>query len=233
MNLLTGRKIEFTDYIMISRIIVISFLSFSFAYCKGNTQKSEVNNQDLYAIPKNMIGKLYSNTYDFDINKIPKVIVISPDQHEGYLGTLKANSNHCGLIDLEKGKVFFKMGDVKKDFSFKVIYLGERKLAFIDESNRGYVGYYRYTKGSLGIEGHRFYLYPLSLLNESKIDEEVREINSGAIVSGNYTVSFDAVGDSKYSTLEKCEQEEIKREKGQEQITEELKKLGQDKPATP
>ncbi|EKR18687.1 hypothetical protein [Leptospira interrogans] len=202
----------------ISVLLIVLLLSLS--GCKEK-QPEQVEIKDKYALPPNYSGSLNPVPYDFEYNKTP-YWVDTDALVEEFLGLQRSTYEyHCGLLDFEKGKLQIRISGKKKDYFLKVIYLGNHRLAFVDDKGRGYIAKLKEGTNGTGDKKINYYnLYPLSeILDTKKIDNLDPSKLKGAELYFNDTI------EPTYTTMDECEKSRIEQEKMQQSIDEEHERV--------
>lgn len=195
---------------MINENIRVTFIRFlfilvvlsCFSYCKEK-QQEPVEIKDKYALPPGYTGSLNAVPYDFEYKKTPYWLDINA-QFEKFLGLQRSTYQfHCGLLDFEKGKLQIRISGKKKDFYFKVIYLGNHQLAFVDEKSRGYVAKLEEGRNGMGDRINYYYFYPLSEIQDTKRIDNLDPNNESDEIRFNDTF------EPTYTTMDECEKSRV------------------------
>ncbi|EMM98828.1 hypothetical protein [Leptospira noguchii] len=213
---MTNRNIKVTFI----RFLLILVVLVCFSFCKEKQQEtSEI--KDKYALPPGYTGTLKPVPYDFEHPNQQWVGV--SDKIESFLGIQKTiyQEGHCGILDFEKKTLSVRITGTKKDRILKFLYLGNHRIAFIDEKERGYIAKLEHMKNpSLNEDRHYYYLYPLSdISDEKKID------NLDPYKKKGTEFRMSSIDGSKYKSMNDCEQETIEQEKVQQSIDEEHERV--------
>ncbi|WP_045192905.1 hypothetical protein [Leptospira interrogans] len=202
----------------ISVLLIVLLLSLS--GCKEK-QQEQVEIKDKYALPPNYTGTLNAVPYDFEYKKTPYWIDVDT-RIEKFLELKRTTyEDHCGILDFVKGTLQVRIPGQKKDFYFKVIYLGSHRLAFVDDKGRGFVA--KLDEGNNGTGDKKinyYYFYPLSeILDTKKIDNLDHYKVKGHEFRINDTI------EPTYTTMDECEKSRIEQEKVQQSIDEEHERV--------
>ncbi|WP_061231582.1 hypothetical protein [Leptospira noguchii] len=208
-----------TDQKKYIRIFLILVVLSCFSSCKEK-QQEPVEIKDKYALPPNYAGSLTPVPYDFEHKKVPYWVDMD-SLVEKFLNLKRTTyEDHCGIIDFVKGTLQVRIPGQKKDFYFKIIYLGSHRLVFVDNQGRGFVT--KLKEGTNGVGDKKinyYYFYPLSeILDTKKIDN---------LATNNLTYEFrsnDTV-EPEYTTMDECEKFRIEREEVRRSIDEEHERV--------
>ncbi|EMO87947.1 hypothetical protein [Leptospira noguchii] len=187
-------------------------------FCKEKQpETSEI--KDKYALPPNYTGSLNPVPYDFEYPNQQWVGV--SDKIKSFLGIEKGKySGNCGILDFEKKILAVRITGTKKDRILKFLYLGNHRIAFVDNQSRGYVAKLEEeTNGSGDQKIYYYYLYPLSDISDEKKIDNLDQWNTA------YEFRIASIDGSKYKSMNDCEQETIEEEKEQQSIDEEYEKV--------
>ncbi|EKR75128.1 hypothetical protein LEP1GSC041_3713 [Leptospira noguchii str. 2006001870] len=209
-----------TDQKKYIRIFLILVALSCFSFCKEK-QQEPVEIKDKYALPPNYTGTLNSVPYDFDYKKVPYWVDVD-SRVEKFLNLKRTTyEDHCGIIDFVKGTLQVRIPGQKKDFYFKIIYLGSHRLVFVDNQGRGFIT--KLKEGTNGVGDKKinyYYFYPLSeILDTAKIDNLDPYKKTGAEFRSDDTV------EPEYTTMDECEKFRIEREKVRQSIDEEHERV--------
>ncbi|WP_036084691.1 hypothetical protein [Leptospira noguchii] len=207
-----------TDQKKYIRIFLILVALSCFSFCKEK-QPEQVEIKDKYALPSNYTGSLTSVPYDFEYNKTPYWINASAQIEKFFELQRSTFQFHCGLLDFQKGRLQIRISGKKKDYYLKVIYLGNHRLAFVDDQGRGYVAKLKEGYSGSNERINYYYFYPLSeILDTKKIDD-----------FNQYTVNPEFrnsdVNEPEYTTMDECEKFRIEQEETQRSIDEEHERV--------
>ncbi|UMQ57991.1 hypothetical protein [Leptospira interrogans] len=198
-------------------MLIVLLLSLS--GCKEK-QPEQVEIKDKYALPPNYTGTLNAVPYDFEYNKTPYWIDVDTGI-EKFLDLKRTTyEDHCGILDFVKGTLQVRIPGQKKDFYFKVMYLGSHRLAFVDEKGRGFVA--KLKEGTNGVGDKKinyYYFYPLSEITDTK------KIDNLATNNLAYEIRFNDTVEPEYTTMDECEKSRIEQEKMQQSIDEEHERV--------
>ncbi|EMM98831.1 hypothetical protein LEP1GSC021_2166 [Leptospira noguchii str. 1993005606] len=197
-------------------LVVLSFVSF----CKEK-QQEPVEIKDKYALPPNYTGSLTSVPYDFEYKKTPYWVDMSA-RIEKFFGLQRSTSQfHCSILDFNKGKLQVRITGKKKDYFLKVIYLGNHRLAFVDDKGRGYVAKLdEGTDGTGEIKINYYLFYPLSEIQDTK---KIDNLEPNKLKGTEFTA--DDTIEPEYTTMDECEKFRIEQEKVRQSIDEEHERV--------
>ncbi|WP_061245713.1 hypothetical protein [Leptospira noguchii] len=201
------------------RIFLILVTLSCFSFCKEK-QQEPVEIKDKYALPPNYTGSLTPVPYDFEYKKVPYWVDMD-SRVEKFLNLKRTTyEDHCGIIDFVKGTLQVRISGQKKDFYFKIIYLGSHRLAFVENQGRGFVA--KLEEGTNGTGDKKinyYYFYPLSEIQDTKKIDDLNQYTVNPEFRSNDTV------EPEYTTMDECEKFRIEREKVRQSIDEEHERV--------